>query len=221
MLAGQSTAVKICCINDVAESRMAVSYGVAAVGLVAYMPTGPGIIDERMIARIAAQMPPNIGTFLLTSETDPAAIARQALAGGVNTVQICDRLAEGAHQQLRKLVRSVALVQVVHVLDDDSYHEALHVAPKFDALLLDSGNPYAAERILGGTGQTHDWDISRRIVRDVETPVFLAGGLNADNVAAAIREVRPYGVDVCTGVRTSRRLDRSKLVAFLEAVRIA
>ena len=218
MLLGQSLAVKICCVADVAEARLAVSYGAAAVGLVSYMPTGPGIIGERMIAEIAAQMPPNLGTFLLTSETDPGAIARQALAAGVNTLQICDRLAEGAHQQLRKLVRSVSVVQVVHVLDEDSYHEALHVARQVDALLLDSGSPYAAERVLGGTGKTHDWDISRRIVRDVEIPVFLAGGLNSENVRAAIREVRPYGVDVCTGVRTSRRLDRTKLVAFFEAV---
>jgi len=106
----------------------------------------------------------------------------------------------------------------VHVVDEDSYHEALHMAPRVDALLLDSGNPYAAERELGGTGRTHDWEISRRIVRDVEIPVFLAGGLNPDNVVDAIRTVRPYGVDVCTGVRTSRRLDRTKVVAFFEAV---
>lgn len=218
MLLGQSLAVKICCINDVAEARLAVSYGAAAVGLVSYMPTGPGIISDRTIAQIAAQMPSNIGTFLLTSETDPAAIARQALAAGVNTVQICDRLPEGAHQQIRRLARNVSLVQVVHVIDEDSYHEALHVARMCDALLLDSGNPYLAERVLGGTGKTHDWQISRRIVRDVEIPVFLAGGLNSDNVGEAIREVRPYGVDVCTGVRTSRRMDRAKLVAFFEAV---
>lgn len=218
MLLGQSLAIKICCVKDVAEARLAVSYGAAAVGLVSSMPTGPGVISDRMIAQIVTQIPSNIGTFLLTAETDPALIARQALAAGVNTVQICDRPPHGAHQQLRRMARSLSIVQVVHVIDEDSYHEAVHVARHVDALLLDSGNPYGAERELGGTGRTHDWEISRRIVRDVEIPVFLAGGLNPDNVADAIRTVRPYGVDVCTGVRTSRRLDRTKVVAFFEAV---
>lgn len=218
MLLGQSLAIKICCVNDVAEARLAISYGAAAIGLVSQMPVGPGVISDRMIAEIASELPPDIGTFLLTSLTDPDQIARQAAAAGVNTVQICDRLAPGAHQHLRRLARDLSLVQVVHVLDEASYHEALHVAPHVDSLLLDSGNPYGAERELGGTGRTHDWEISRRIVRDVEIPVLLAGGLNADNVGEAIRKVRPYGVDVCTGVRTSRRLDRTKLVAFFEAV---
>jgi phosphoribosylanthranilate isomerase len=89
------------------------------------------------------------------------------------------------------------------------------VARYVDALLLDSGNQKLAIKELGGTGRVHDWRISRRIRDAVEVPVFLAGGLNAANVAAAVAAVEPHGVDVCSGVRTDGRLDPAKLRAFV------
>jgi phosphoribosylanthranilate isomerase len=87
-----------------------------------------------------------------------------------------------------------------------------------DALLLDSGNPMLAVKEFGGTGRTHDWDISRRIVEAVGCPVFLAGGLTATNVAEAYATVRPYGLDACSGLRTDGRLDEEKLTAYCQAV---
>jgi phosphoribosylanthranilate isomerase len=87
-----------------------------------------------------------------------------------------------------------------------------------DALLFDSGNPSLAVKELGGTGRVHDWSISRRIREQVNVPVFLAGGLNAGNAAEAARQVRPFGLDICSGVRTDGRLDESKLRAFVEAL---
>lgn len=72
---------------------------------------------------------------------------------------------------------------------------------------------------LGGTGRIHNWDFSRRIRESIEKPVILAGGLNPGNVAEAIRQVQPYAVDVCSGVRTNGRLDEGKLSAFIQAVR--
>ena len=87
-----------------------------------------------------------------------------------------------------------------------------------DALLLDSGRPALSVKELGGTGRVHDWAISAELVRSVSVPVFLAGGLNASNVADSIRQVRPFGVDVCSGLRTDGKLDETKLAAFVEAV---
>jgi phosphoribosylanthranilate isomerase len=112
-------------------------------------------------------------------------------------------------------------MQVIHVTGPEVLAGATAVAPLVDAILLDTGSPSAAVKELGGTGRTHDWAVSRQIREAVDVPVFLAGGLRADNVAAAIRQVRPGGIDVCTGVRTEGRLDPDKLARFVEAVRQA
>jgi phosphoribosylanthranilate isomerase len=113
------------------------------------------------------------------------------------------------------------VVQVVHVGAPDSEDFARAAAPFAHALLLDSGVPKAAFKELGGTGRTHDWAISARIVAASPVPVWLAGGLRPDNVGEAIRRVRPFGVDLCTGVRTDGRLDPEKLWPFMRAVQAA
>ena len=212
------TRVKICCISSVAEARAAVAAGADAIGLVSAMPSGPGVIDEDMIAEIAAAAPPAIGTFLLTSKTDPAAIIAQQRRCGVNTIQLCDAVEASAYPVLRKALPGIALIQAIHVRDESAVAEAVGLAPMVDGLLLDSGNPTGRVKELGGTGRVHDWVLSRRIVAEAPCPVFLAGGLNAGNAADAIRQVRPYGVDLCTGVRTDDALDPAKLDAFMGAV---
>jgi phosphoribosylanthranilate isomerase len=182
------------------------------------MPSGPGVISEDLIAEIAATVPPQIATFLLTSAQDAATIIAQQQRTGANTIQICDRVEQNVYRRLRKALPSVALVQVVHVTGVESVREAVTIGRWPDALLLDSGNPDLAVKELGGTGRKHDWGRSREIVCAVDVPVFLAGGLNAGNVKAAIEQVHPYGVDVCSGVRTNGRLDETKLRAFVAAV---
>ncbi|MCE9601585.1 MAG: phosphoribosylanthranilate isomerase [Gemmatimonadetes bacterium] len=210
--------VKICCIASVAEAELALAQGAAALGLVSAMPSGPGVIGDDRIREIAAWAPAGVRTFLLTSRTDPRGIAAQVRDAGVNTVQIVDRLAPGAHAVLRALVPRVRLVQVIHVRGPESLDEALEAAPRVDELLLDSGNPAAAVRELGGTGRTHDWALSREIVDRCGVPVWLAGGLNETNVRAAIEEVRPQGVDLCSGVRVDGRLSEKRLAGFMRAV---
>ena len=206
--------VKICCMASVAEMRLAVRYGAVAVGLVSAMPSGPGVIADELIREIAAAVPPGVASFLLTCKTDAAEIIAQQRAARANTLQLCDRLERGTHRDLRAALPGVALVQVIHVRSEASVDEALRVAPEVDALLLDSGNQELAVKELGGTGRTHDWRLSRRIVERAGKPVFLAGGLKAENVRAAIETVGPYGLDVCTGVRTDGRLDERKLAAL-------
>jgi phosphoribosylanthranilate isomerase len=215
------TRVKVCCISSVEEARLAVRLGASALGLVSEMPSGPGVISEALIAEIAASVPPPIATFLLTSRTDPAEIVVQQKRCGVNTIQLCDRLAFGVLATLRKDLPGVSLVQVIHVIDEASIEEAVEAARKADALLLDSGNQLLPVKELGGTGRTHDWTLSAEIVKKSSVPVFLAGGLNADNVGDAIRAVRPFAVDLCTGVRTNAALDKQKLTRFMAAVSAA
>lgn len=200
---------------------MAIAAGAAAVGLVSRMPSGPGVIPEEVIAHIAARVPPCVATFLLTSDLDVRNIIAQQKRTRVNTLQIVDRLESGAHQELRAALPGIALVQVIHVGGPAAIDEALAVAPHVDALLLDSGNPALPVKELGGTGRTHDWKVSRRIREGAPVPVFLAGGLTAANVAEAIRQIEPFGIDVCNGVRAEGRLDAIKLADFFRVVATA
>ncbi len=197
---------------------MAILHGADALGLVARMPSGPGPIDDSLIAEISASIPPPIARFLLTCEQSSSAIIDHILRTGVNTVQIVDELTEGEYDHIREVLPHLNIVQVIHVSGEESIENALLVHQKVDAILLDSGIPSAAVKILGGTGNVHNWDISREIVKQVRVPVFLAGGLNAGNVRSAIEHVRPFGVDICSGVRTNGRLDEGKLGAFITEV---
>ena len=193
---------------------MAIEAGASAVGLVSAMPSGPGPIAEELIAEIAVTIPPGISSFLLTCLQDARSIIDQQRRLRVNTIQICDRLTEGSYYDLKEALPGVSLVQVVHVTGPEAVEEAIAVAPHVDAILLDSGNQSLAIKELGGTGRTHDWSLSRQIRESIEVPLFLAGGLNPANVAAAIREVQPFGIDVCSGLRTNGNLDRKKLTDF-------
>ncbi len=210
--------VKICCIQNLAEARMAIDYGAAAIGLVSAMPSGPGAIAEQDIAEVAATVPPPTRTFLLTSLTDAEAIAEQHTRLGTTTLQLVDTVVANGLARLREYLPAVELVQVIHVVDESSVREAIAVAPLVDAILLDSGRPRAAIKELGGTGRVHDWKLSRRIRESVTVPVYLAGGLNPDLVAEAWLAVRPYGFDVCSGLRIGGVLNQSKLAAFMEQV---
>ena len=210
--------VKICCIASRAEARMAMQHGAHALGLVSSMPSGPGVIDEATIAEIASGVPPPIGTFLLTSETDAGALAAQQRRCRTNTLQLCDRVPINVLAELRTVLPGIRIVQVVHITGPAAVEEALEVSPRVDALLLDSGRPDAPVQELGGTGRVHNWGLSRQICDRAPVPIFLAGGLGSHNVGEAIRAVRPFGIDVCSGVRTDGRLDQEKLRAFCQAI---
>lgn len=210
--------VKICCISSVEEARMAIAHGAAALGLVAKMPSGPGPIPDNLILEIARTVPPPIATFMLTSETDAQAIIAHHTRTLTNTIQIVDELTAGSYDEIRTAIPSVKLVQVIHVIDEGSVDEAIRISTQVDALLLDSGNPKAAIKELGGTGRTHNWQLSRKIVEQTRVPVFLAGGIHAGNVQQAISEVGPFGIDLCSSVRTDGKLDPVKLESFFAAL---
>lgn len=210
--------VKICCISSPAEAALAVKYGAAALGLVGRMPSGPGVIEDDMIKLIATRVPPPIATFLLTSEVKAENILKHHYLTHTNTLQLVDYLELDQYKQLHDELPWIKLVQVIHVLDEFDIDRALAVSPFVDALLLDSGNPNLDVKVLGGTGNTHNWAISRKIRESVPIPVFLAGGLHAGNVRQAIEAVEPWGLDLCSGVRTNGKLDERKLEAFFAQV---
>jgi len=211
--------IKICCIASIEEAWMAIQAGASALGLVSSMPSGPGVIAEEQIAEIASSISPPIATFLLTSSQDAEAIIAQQRRCRTNTVQICDHLENGTHADLRRAMPGISIVQVIHVRSEESIHEAISISHQVDAILLDSGNQSLAVKELGGTGRLHDWAISRRIRQEVHVPIFLAGGLRTENVAGAITQVGPFGLDICSGVRTEGRLDEHKLAQFFDEVR--
>jgi phosphoribosylanthranilate isomerase len=213
--------IKICCMQSVDEAWVAIRAGASALGFVAHMPSGPGIISEELIAEIVRRVPPPIATFLLTCRRDVDGIEAQQRQTGANTLQLCDRLEPGTHRKLRARLPGVAIVQVIHVVGEESRTEAVDLAPKVDAILLDTGNLRSEVRELGGTGRLHDWKISARIRAAVPVPVFLAGGLRPENVTDAVHAVRPFAVDVCSGLRPNGSLDEERLRAFCGAVAAA
>ena len=211
--------IKICCISSVEEGKIGVRHGANALGLVSAMPSGPGPISEEEIAVIARTVPPTVASFLLTCSRNADEIIAQQRRCGTNTLQLVDEVEPGTYSRLRSALPGISIVQVIHVADEASITEALVAAEHVDAVLLDSGRPKAAIKELGGTGRVHDWHISRAIVDALEVPVFLAGGLNAENVRTAIDIVQPFGIDVCSGVRTNGRLDEAKLESFINEAR--
>lgn len=209
------TRIKICCIASREEAQMAINAGADAVGLVARMPSGPGPISDAEIADIAAWVPPPVATFMLTAETTADAISRHIETTRPTTVQIVSHIEQAEAAKLAVLQPNVRRVQVIHVEDQTALDLIPVYAPYMHAFLLDSGRPGADTPELGGTGRRHDWSISRAFVEASPLPVFLAGGLSAGNARQAVRDVRPFGLDLCTGVRTNDRLDEAKLNAFM------
>ena len=208
------TRVKVCCISSIAEAELAIRLGADALGLVGEMPSGPGVIDDELARDIAAMAPPTVETFLLTSRTSGEAIAAHVEYCGTTTVQIVQHIDPVEYPAIIERLPRVRRVQVIHVEDEtaldliDQYEHYVH------AFLLDSGRPNATVAELGGTGRSHDWGVSSEFVKRSKVPVFLAGGLNRKNVREAISTVAPFGLDLCSGVRSNNSLDQELLKEF-------
>ncbi|MFN0023877.1 MAG: phosphoribosylanthranilate isomerase [Parvularculaceae bacterium] len=219
---------KICCMQSEAEIDLAAAAGAFAVGIVGPMPNGAGFLDDATTGRLARYAVNHYGerlwATLLTKRTRGVDIAGHVATIGANAVQLVDRPEPGAYEILRSRFPALKILQVVHVEDARAFEEARAAAPFVDAILLDSGRPSAATPTFGGTGDRHDWSISRRIVEAVEAPVFLAGGLNPDNAPAALAAVGPFGLDICSGLRDRARGDAlipERLDRFTQALRKA
>jgi len=180
---------------------MAAAAGATHVGLVAAMPSGPGPIADDRIAEIVGAVPTGVTAVLLTAHTDADSIIGHARTTGVTAVQIVGEVPADVRLSIKAAAGSIDILQVVHVGGPEALEQAQPAAVGSDFVLLDSGRPSALVPELGGTGRTHDWAVSAQIVSRLDVPVFLAGGLGPENVAEAIRTVRPAGVDLCSGIR--------------------
>ena len=185
------------------------------------MPSGPGPIPETLISQLVQHVPEGVASFLLTSKQDADSIIQQLHRTHVTAVQLVDAVEKNVYNAIKEEFSHISIAQVIHVTGEDAIREAIAIEQFVDCLLLDSGNPDLPVKELGGTGRTHDWKISKKIVDTAVLPVYLAGGLNADNVREAIETVHPFGVDVCSGVRIKGTLDEEKLKRFFEAVKNA
>jgi phosphoribosylanthranilate isomerase len=212
------TRIKICCITSLEEAELAIRCGADALGLVGHMPSGPGVIDDDRARTIAGAVPTTVETFLLTSrETGPDIVDHVSYCG-TTTVQIVRHIDVSEYAAIIARLPATRRVQVIHVENEDAIELIRLYEPFVHAFLLDSGSPLKPTAILGGTGRAHDWQISAKIVKSTARPVFLAGGLNPDNVQEALRVVSPFGVDLCSGVRTNGKLDAEKLRRFVNQV---
>lgn len=207
---------KVCCIQSVEEMRMAVRYGASAVGLVTSMPSGPGVISDESAAAIARAVPPGVDSFLLTCRQTASAVIEQQRRVGCSVLQLVDSFPVSDYRLLREALSGIRIVQVIHVQDEQSVQEARRAAEHADALLLDSGTPNAETKVLGGTGRIHNWGFSREICSSVNIPVYLAGGLKPDNIGEAYTTVRPFALDVCSGLRINGVLSESLLSRFAD-----
>ncbi len=210
--------LKVCCMSSPDEVRLAIAAGADALGFVGEMPSGSGVIGDELSRELVRLVPPPVASVLLTAYERAEDIARHVVDVGANTVQIVSHIDRGEYKVLREALPATRIIQVIHVENDDALTLARDYAEVAHALLLDSGRPSAAIPELGGTGRTHDWCISAKIVQQVDIPIFLAGGLTPENIKEAIAQVQPYGIDLCTGVRTGRHLDPAKLSALTHAM---
>lgn len=212
--------IKICCIQNESELHLAAEAGATHAGLVAEMPSGPGPIGDATIRRIASAAPDGITPVLLTSRTEADGIIDHVYSTGVAAVQIVSPVSAAVRRTVKTTLPAIEILQVVHVEGPESLEVARRAAEAADYVLLDSGRPTASTPELGGTGRTHDWSVSTRIVDALPVPVFLAGGLGPENVGEAIDAVHPAGVDLCSGLRDPRfRLDPDALQRFVTTAR--
>ncbi|MCW5881464.1 MAG: phosphoribosylanthranilate isomerase [Anaerolineae bacterium] len=206
------------------DAVMVATLGADHIGLVAGVRgRTPDEVDFATARAILAAVPPGVKTVALTIADDLDEIEAMARAVQPDILHLAAPLAQfsadGAYRVKRRLP-GLPLMQSVAVTGPLAYYVAVNFAGVVDYLLLDSRDPDSGQ--IGVTGLTHDWSISRRIVQSVLTPVILAGGLHADNVAAAIQAVGPAGVDSQSG--TSRadnplRKDTERVRRFIEAAR--
>ncbi|NNF22858.1 MAG: phosphoribosylanthranilate isomerase [Saprospiraceae bacterium] len=211
--------VKVCCIKSNDEADLAIHCGAYALGLVGPMPSGPGPISPEEAGIICSYVSGKVNTFYLTSKIELNEIVNEYNLVKSSHLQLTDSTTTETRKALKIQFPNLMIVQVVHVSGEGTLTKAKTFEKESDFLLLDSGAPGKAVKELGGTGRIHNWEISKQIVRNARIPVFLAGGLNASNVKDAINHVNPYGLDLCSGIRTEDKLDKRKIKFFFSQIK--
>ena len=213
--------VKLCGIRSRSDLAVALNAGADALGfIVGVRHRTEDELTPTAAAQLVALLPPFVGSVMVTHLQQAAPILELIRQVGATTLQLQDGIAPQELQAIRTAQPGVKLIQAIHVGDGDAANQAIAAAiaaePLVDALLLDSRT---ADRI-GGTGQTHDWSVSRRIVERIGKPVILAGGLRPENLRAALETVGPAAVDVNSGIEDATGAkDPQRAEAFVRICR--
>jgi phosphoribosylanthranilate isomerase len=212
--------VKICGVTSPAEAQLAERHGAHAIGLlVGRVHVAPDFVEPATADLIARSLPPFVVAVLVTHLDEPEALLRLADVVACPVLQLHSDPSASALRELRRRLSPRKIVGKVSVEDERAVARAKEIEPFVDAIVLDTLDR-ATDRI-GGTGKVHDWSISARIASSSNVPIILAGGLTPGNVAQAIRAVKPWGVDVNSGVETSNgRKDEDRIRRFIAAVRM-
>jgi phosphoribosylanthranilate isomerase len=200
--------IKICGITNVHDALAAADYGADAVGFVLYK-SSPRYIDTKAVKNIISQLPPfvtTVGVFADTDERDIRAIVEDC---GLDVIQL---QGDEPADLCRRLGGRV--IKAIRIRDKFSLNRMIPY--KVRAFVLDTYR----EGQLGGTGETFDWSLATEAKKFGK--IILAGGLTPENIRQAIEQVRPYGVDVSTGVEERLgKKDPSKLKVFIETAKKA
>lgn len=204
---------KICGIRNLDDAMIAIDAGANALGfLVGITHLAEDKISNEDAKKIISKIPPFVSTVMVTHLTDKNKIVNLANELEVNTVQIHDYISPLEIKYVRDTLSHCKIIKAIHVI---SRTEALEMVHDFegvcDAILLDSRT---TDR-LGGTGITHDWNISAEIVKVSSIPVILAGGLTNKNIYEAVQKVKPFGVDVNSGVEINGWKSEDKIKEFI------
>lgn len=200
------TLIKICGITRIEDARSAVDAGANALGFIFYPPS-PRYIDPDHAQAIIKVLPPFVTTVGVFVNQGPEEVARFLDKAQVNLLQLHgDEDPELCRSYDHPYIKSLRVKAVEEAGLAAQYPDAR-------GILLDT----LVSEVYGGSGEAFAW---QRLPSSVTQPVILAGGLNADNVSKAIRLVRPYGVDVSTGVEIAKGIkDEAKITEFVAAVR--
>src|SRR3989338_472496 len=212
------TRVKICCIKSAEDAQAVAAFGADELGFHVKLNGGRSPLEADVAKALVGALPKSSAGVVVTSLTDAKELIEIAQATGASTLQLYGDATPETIREFKKALPEVKIWKVLNVSDKNSIEKAKEYEDAADAIALDTLNK--ATGVRGGTGKTHDWSISKRIVESISIPVILAGGLNPDNIAEAIRTVRPYGVDVNSGVSNpdgSKDLEKVKL--FIERAR--
>ncbi len=213
--------VKVCGIRRRQDLWLAASLGADAVGLlVGQRHRSEDFLEVEQARELARACPPLVTPVLVTHVEEPEPVITLARELRVTTIQMHSECSAATLRAVRRALPGVRLVRALHAAGADALEQVRELGDVAHAFIVDSVN--TDEDRVGGTGLTHDWDLSRRIVAASPIPVILAGGLDAGNVARAIAAVQPYGVDANTRLRGADGFkDPVKVAAFVRAAKLA
>lgn len=215
--------IQIAGVCDAAEARLLVDAGVRWLGFPLRLTVNKEDLTEAEAASVIRGLPAGIHGVVITYLDRADDVVEFCRELGARVVQLHGEIATVELERIRRLDPGLSVFKSLVVRDgneEDLRRLVAETAPFVEAYITDTFNPATGQE--GATGLVHDWSISRRLVEESPKPVILAGGLTPDNVADAIRAVRPAGVDSHTGVEDpGGRKSPDKVRRFVEEARRA